>query len=139
MNDTCLFCKIIKGEIPCFKIYEDEKVFSFLDINPINSGHVLVVPKKHCQNLLDASADDLSAIINVVPKIAKAVMSALDYPAFNLGVNNGSEAGQLVNHLHFHVMPRRTGDGHQLFKGHEMSKNELEQVVNKIKIKIANN
>jgi len=132
MND-CLFCKIIKGEIPSNKVYEDDNVFAFLDINPINPGHVLVAPKNHCENMLDCSEDDLKAMITVVPRIAKAVMKAFDYPAFNLGVNNGSQANQLVPHLHFHIMPRCDGDGHELFKGKASNSEELSEVAEKIK------
>lgn len=113
----CLFCKIIAGEIPSETVYEDEDVFAFLDIMPVNIGHVLVVPKKHFEDLLDVDPEILKKIISVIPKIAKGVMSGIGCEAFNLGVNNGALAGQLVPHLHFHIMPRREGDGHHLFMG----------------------
>lgn len=120
----CLFCKIIAGEIPSETVYEDEDVFAFLDIKPVNVGHVLVVPKKHCENLLDADPEILRKIIAVIPKIAKGVMAAFNYEAFNLGVNNGALAGQLVPHLHFHIMPRKEGDSHHLFAGKQYSSAE---------------
>ncbi|MBI5077186.1 HIT family protein [Candidatus Falkowbacteria bacterium] len=132
MND-CLFCKIVNNEIPSQKIFENEKILAFLDINPINPGHVLIVPKKHCNGLLDAGEENLNALIQPVPIIAKAIMSALDYEGFNLGVNNGSAAGQIVPHLHFHIMPRRAGDGHHLFHGAPYQLGEIEKVAEKIR------
>lgn len=136
MSD-CLFCKIIVGEIPSEKVFEDEDVFAFLDINPVNLGHVLVVPKKHCENLLDADSEVLKKIILVIPKIAKGVMSGIGCDAFNLGVNNGAIAGQLVPHLHFHIMPRQEGDRHHLFMGKPYaSAEEMKNVGEKIKTAI---
>ncbi|MFH0779418.1 MAG: HIT family protein [Parcubacteria group bacterium] len=133
----CLFCKIIAGEIPSEKVYEDEDVFAFLDIKPVNLGHALVVPKKHCANLLDVDPETLKKTIAAIPKIAKAVMSAFDYQAFNLGVNNGALAGQLVAHLHFHIIPRKEGDGHLLFPGKPYaSAEEMKNVGEKIRAKI---
>lgn len=130
--EDCLFCKIIKGEIPAQRIYEDENVFAFLDINPCNPGHTLVVPKEHCENLLDASGEDLRSVISVIQKIAAAIMKAFDYKAFNLGVNNGAIAGQVVQHLHFHLVPRREGDGYELFHGGKAEPEELERAAEKI-------
>jgi len=124
----CLFCKIINKEIPCFSVYEDDQALVFLDIAPINDGHVLIVPKKHCENMLDCDEKILSHIINLVPKIAKAAMVSLNYEAFNLGVNNGAIAGQVIPHLHFHIMPRKAGDGHCLFKGEKADFKNLENI-----------
>lgn len=129
----CLFCKIIKGEIPAQIVYEDKSVMAFLDIFPSNPGHVLVVPKKHCENLLDASGEDLRSVISVIPKIAAAVLKGLDYKAFNLGVNNGKVAGQVIPHLHVHIVPRREGDGHELFRGVKVETAELEDVAKRIR------
>jgi histidine triad (HIT) family protein len=102
----CIFCKIIKGEIPCAKVYEDEKILAFLDIAPANKGHVLVVPKEHYANLLDVPEPIIDDVMRVVKKAARAMSSALGNKGFNVLVNNGREAGQLVPHVHFHVIPR---------------------------------
>lgn len=104
--DDCIFCKIIKGEIPAYKIYEDDEVFAFLDINGKTTGHTLVVPKKHFKNILDVEEIYLNKTINAVKKIAKHYVDDLGFTGFNLQVNNGESAGQEVPHLHFHILPR---------------------------------
>ncbi|MFA6536827.1 MAG: HIT family protein [Patescibacteria group bacterium] len=130
---SCLFCKIINNEIPSTKIFENDQVVAFLDINPCNSGHVLVVPREHCENLLDISAKNLQEVTAVLPKIAQAVLKSLNYEGFNLSVNNGAVAGQVVPHLHFHIVPRKDGDGHELFQGRSYKDGEMEVVAKKIK------
>lgn len=129
----CLFCKIIAGEIPAHKIYEDEEVFAFLDIHPINPGHTLVVPKAHYANLVDAPPELLASLIKATQKIAKAVISATGMDNFNLGVNNGSLAGQVIFHLHFHIMPRYADDHHQLWHGQDYKAGEAEEIAGKIR------
>jgi len=129
----CIFCKIIAGEIPSTKIYEDEKVLAFLDINPINPGHTLVIPKTHSEDLLTASEDDLVAVIKAVKKIAPAVVRGVGAQGFNLGVNNGEAAGQIVNHLHFHIMPRFEGDGFKLWGGRQYKEGEIDEYAERIK------
>ena len=130
----CLFCKIIRGAVPAQVVYEDKSVLAFLDLFPSNPGHVLVVPKKHSENLLDASGEDLRSLISVIPKIAAAVLKSVECDGFNLAVNNGKVAGQVVPHLHFHIVPRREGDGHELFHGTKADPEGLEEVAKKIKI-----
>lgn len=132
MND-CVFCKIIKGELPCVKVYEDGKVLAFLDISPVNPGHTLVVPKEHFENILDTPEDVLSEMIKIVKKIASAVLKGSGAEAFNLGVNNGAAAGQVVQHIHFHVMPRFAGDGYKLWGSKPYGAGEMEEAGNKIK------
>ena len=112
----CLFCKIIKGEIPSHKIYEDENVYAFLDISAKVVGHTLVVPKKHCVNILDCGEEYLNFVINAVKKIANHYMKQ-GFTGFNLQVNNGESAGQEVPHLHFHILPR----GNETLKGKNLS------------------
>ncbi|NQT49648.1 HIT family protein [Candidatus Kuenenbacteria bacterium] len=129
----CLFCKIVNGEIPAHKVYEDKDVLAFLEINPDNSGHTLVISKNHSENLLDTSGEDLRTLISIIPKIAKGVCESLDYKGFNLLVNNGSVAGQLVPHLHFHIIPRKEDDGHEHFVGEPYQDGEIEQVAEKIR------
>lgn len=113
MND-CVFCKIIKGEIPSTGIYEDEAVKVFLNINPASRGHLLVIPKEHFENVLDCPDEILSHIIKISKKIAKLAKEKLGADAINIANNSGKEAGQEVFHLHFHVVPRYKDDGMKL-------------------------
>ncbi|KAI0127957.1 hit family protein [Xylariales sp. AK1849] len=101
-NAACIFCKIIKGEIPCFKLFESDKTLAFLDINPLSRGHALVIPKYHGEKLLDVPDDHLGEILPLVKKLAKAT-GATDY---NLLQNNGRVAHQVVDHVHFHMIPK---------------------------------
>ncbi len=110
VND-CVFCKMVAGQIPVTKIYEDEVVLAFLDIGPVSDGHTLVIPKQHFERLHDCPAELLSRVTSNLGRIAKAVASAMDSEGYNLLCNNGRAAGQLVEHLHFHIIPRNTGDG----------------------------
>jgi histidine triad (HIT) family protein len=107
----CIFCKIAAGQIPCNKIYEDQKVLVVLDIGPVSDGHTLVIPKEHCTKVHNCSSQSLSAVMAVLPKIASAVADAVGADGYNILCNNGRAAGQLVEHLHFHIIPRKTGDG----------------------------
>ena len=113
-KDDCLFCKMAAGKIPVTKIYEDEIVLSFLDIGPISDGHTLVIPKQHFEKLHDCPAELLGRIFSRIGRIAGAVSGAMDSDGYNILCNNGRAAGQLIEHLHFHIVPRNTGDG--LFK-----------------------
>lgn len=133
MSD-CLFCKIIAGGIPSAKVYEDDNVFAFLDINPVNPGHTLVIPKEHHPRLSDTPADVAADIMRVVPKIMKAVMKAVDASACNIGVNNGELAGQVVEHTHLHIMPRFEGDGYDIWHGKPYESDEkIESVAGSIR------
>jgi histidine triad (HIT) family protein len=109
--DGCVFCKMVAGEIPVAKVYEDEAVFAFLDIGPISDGHTLVIPKEHCTRIHDCAPDVLADVASRLGRIAEAVTTAVDADGYNVLSNNGSAAGQVVDHLHFHVIPRKTGDG----------------------------
>jgi histidine triad (HIT) family protein len=102
---------MVTGQIPVTKIYEDQVVLSFLDIGPISDGHTLVIPKQHFEKLHDCPAQLLGQIASRLGKIAKAVTTAMRSDGYNLLCNNGRAAGQLVGHLHFHIIPRMTGDG----------------------------
>jgi histidine triad (HIT) family protein len=107
----CIFCKIAAGQIPCIKIYEDKNILAFLDIGPVSDGHTLIVPKEHCTKVDDSKPEVLSAVAAVLPKITAAVAAATGADGYNVLCNNGRAAGQLVEHLHFHIIPRKTGDG----------------------------
>ena len=106
MKNNCVFCAIAAGEIPCFKVYEDDLALAYLDINPFSEGHTLVIPKAHTTGLLDTSPEDLREMIVRVQKVAARLKEALPCDGFNILQNNGPAAGQTVPHLHFHIVPR---------------------------------
>ena len=109
--DDCVFCKMVAGQIPVTKIYEDEVVLAFLDIGPVSDGHTLVIPKQHFEKLHDCPDELLGQFCSRLGKVAKAVAGAMDSDGYNVLCNTGRAAGQLVEHLHFHIIPRNTGDG----------------------------
>ncbi|MBI5731782.1 MAG: HIT family protein [Candidatus Magasanikbacteria bacterium] len=129
----CVFCKIISNEIPSVKVYETGRVLAFLDINPVNPGHVLVVPKEHYTNMLETPEEVLKELIAAAKKIAPAVLKGTGASAFNLTVNNGPEAGQVVAHTHFHIIPRFNGDGYRLWGGRAYAASEMEEAGKKIR------
>ena len=106
MKNNCVFCAIAAGEIPSFKVYEDDLVLAYLDINPFTEGHTLVIPKAHSTGLLDTPPDILREIVVRVQKVAARIKDALPCDGFNVLQNNGPAAGQTVPHLHFHIVPR---------------------------------
>lgn len=132
--DDCIFCKIVQGEIPSYKVYEDDLVLAFLDIAPVNPGHVLVIPKKHHANLEEITEETLCQIIKIVKKVGQSLKDKLKVPGYNVQVNNDPIAGQIINHLHFHVIPRREGDGLQLWAQNEYGEGEADEILNKIKL-----
>ncbi|MGA8260076.1 MAG: HIT family protein [Arenicellales bacterium] len=109
-SDNCIFCKIVAGEIPCFKVYEDEHTLAFMDINPATRGHALVIPKEHSPNLFESPDAQLAAVAAAARKVGSAIQAALAPDGLNLVQANGPGAAQSVFHLHFHVLPRYTGD-----------------------------
>jgi histidine triad (HIT) family protein len=108
--EGCVFCKMVAGEIPVATVYEDEAVFAFLDIGPISDGHTLVIPRQHCTRIHEGAPDILAEVAARLGKIAQAVMIATEADGYNVLSNNGPAAGQVVDHLHFHIIPRKTGD-----------------------------
>jgi histidine triad (HIT) family protein len=108
----CIFCKLVAGEIPSTRIYEDEETLAFLDIAPIINGHTLVIPKRHVDPLTAAPPALLAACMATVQRVAQAQLDALGADGINVHQANGAAAGQVVPHLHFHVIPRFAGDGH---------------------------
>lgn len=101
-----LFLKIIAGEIPCHKVYEDDQVFAFLDIGPLSSGHTLLIPKEPAETLDQLSDESAAALGRVLPRLSRAVLKATGAAAFNVLQNNGASAHQAVLHVHFHIIPR---------------------------------
>lgn len=113
--EDCVFCRIIAGKLPCHKVYEDEKFICFMDINPVSEGHVLVLPKEHFATLLDVDPETAAAYLPVVRSIARRVCSALGVKDFNVLNANGKPAQQSVDHVHYHIVPRRANDGLDLW------------------------
>ena len=132
--NNCVFCKIISGEIPGYKVYEDDSTLAFLDIAPVSHGHTLVVTKKHYANMEEVPAEELSDLIKAVKKVGRALKDGLEIQGYNIQVNNGPAAGQIVPHLHFHVTPRIEGDGLQLWPQGKYKDGEAEEIIKKISL-----
>ena len=105
MSESCIFCKIARKEAPASTVYEDEKVISFLSIQPINIGHTLVVPKKHYENIYKFPEEEVAYLYKIVKKLAHAVKKAVDAEGIRIVQNNGEAAGQVIFHLHVHIIP----------------------------------
>lgn len=135
MND-CVFCKIAQKEIPAGagKLYEDENFIAFLDINPVNFGHSLLIPKKHYKNLYELPDEVLSEIAPLIKKMAIAVKYGVNADGINIIMNNDSAAGQIVPHSHFHIIPRFADDGLRHWPGKSYAdKEEAAKIAEKIK------
>jgi histidine triad (HIT) family protein len=133
-DPDCIFCKIVAGELPSIKVYENDCVLAFMDINPTASGHTLVIPKDHSEDLLSTDADMLLRVSAVLPRIARAVVTATEASGFNVLQSNGGCAGQIVPHVHFHIVPRREGDGIGLgFRQAPAVKDDLERTADAIR------
>jgi histidine triad (HIT) family protein len=113
-DENCIFCKIASGAIPSYKLYEDDLLLCFLDVFPIVSGHTLVIPKGHYRNVLEIPPDVLAAIHLRIPKLAAATIAGVKVEACHVLTNSGVEAGQTVDHLHYHIIPRFEGDGYKM-------------------------
>ncbi len=135
MKNNCVFCAIAAGEIPCFKVYEDEEVMAYLDINPFSKGHTLVIPKEHTSGLLDTSDETLAKIIASVKKVASHLKETLPCEGFNILQNNGAVAGQTVMHVHFHIVPRYESDGEGIsFANQKGDMDELKALAEKLRM-----
>lgn len=129
--EACIFCKIIKGEVPCEKIYEDEHTLAFLDAAPVNKGHTLIISKKHFENIFDVDEETLCHMIRSVKKVAHALHTYAE--GVNIGQNNNKAAGQLVDHIHFHVIPRFSNDGFKHWPQQSYTTGEAKKVAKEIK------
>jgi histidine triad (HIT) family protein len=109
-DPDCLFCKIVHGEIPSARVLETDQALAFLDINPLNQGHVLIVPRDHHANLLDLPDTLAAQTASLLPRLARAVKQATGADGLNVVVNIGEVAGQTIHHIHWHVIPRFPGD-----------------------------
>lgn len=115
MKEDCIFCKIVEGVSPCYKIYEDEWTLAFLDISRDTYGHTLVVPKSHCKNVLDCSDDILAKVMNTVKKVSTHYVKKCGFKGVNILNASGEEAQQSVNHLHYHILPRMSKEEFDAF------------------------
>jgi histidine triad (HIT) family protein len=131
MSKDCIFCKIVRGEIPSHKIVENEYSFAFLDIHPLADGHTMIIPKAHVERFEDVPAAQLGKLFEAVQQVTRATTKSLNAPAVTIGINNGGAAGQVVPHLHIHLIPRFENDGggsiHSIVKS--SPKRSLEEVV----------
>ena len=132
----CIFCKIIRGELPATKVYEDEQCVAFLDIHPTAPGHTLVVPKTHGEDLLGCAPEAAASMIKAAQKIAPAIAKATGAEGFNLGVNNGRAAGQIIFHLHMHIIPRRSDDGLKSWGHRDYAEGEMVRIADQIRARL---
>ena len=114
MSRECVFCRIVKGEIPCYKIYENDNFFSIPDTNPVVEGHSLVISKKHFENSLDIPGSLGPELLDCIKKTAMKLIDGKKADGFNILNNNFESAGQVVNHVHFHILPRKKNDGFKI-------------------------
>jgi histidine triad (HIT) family protein len=126
--EYCIFCKIIKGEIPSFKVYEDDKVLAFEDINPISQGHTLVIPKLHAENLWEIPGEDLTAIHLASQKIIRAIRDVLNPSGVACLQLNGRGANQVVMHYHLHLIPRTSGGAELPVTSWELKQGDMEAI-----------
>ncbi len=132
----CIFCDIINGKSEAEILYEDENIISFLDIRPVNYGHTLVVPKKHCDNFLSLTSAELIYLINGLQIISRAVEKSVKADGFNIIVNNGKAAGQTVFHFHFHIIPRFANDFSFRPNFKKYSNGSMKEFADKIRIEL---
>ncbi len=132
MSD-CIFCNIVSKEIPKDILYEDEMSLAFLDIAPVRAGHTLVIPKKHTETFLETDQETLKAVITATQKVAQAVVGGMRAEGCNVSTNNGRAGGQVVFHLHWHIIPRVAGDGLVLWPQQKYVEDEEVSTFQKIK------
>lgn len=133
--EDCIFCKIIRGEIPSYKIYEDKWTYSFLDISNDGNGHILVIPKKHCENVLDCDDETLLHVTQTIKTISKHLVDNCGFSGVNILNASGKDAEQSVFHLHFHILPRKEKDGIEGFPKLKKREGSLEELCDMLKIK----
>ncbi len=136
-DDQNVFAKILRGEMPCFKLYEDDETFAFMDIMPRGDGHCLVIPKAPARNILDVDPASLAAVMRTVQKLSRAVMTAFSADGVTIQQFNESAGGQVVFHLHVHVLPRHAGVALKPHSGEMADKAVLEANAQKIRAALA--
>jgi histidine triad (HIT) family protein len=126
--DDCIFCKIVKGDLPSFKVYEDDRVFAFSDINPVSEGHMLIIPKAHAENLGEIAEEDLMAIHRVSQKMYHAMQTALGADGVALVQANGKAVNQIVMHYHLHLIPRKNSEARLAATSWELVPGDMEAI-----------
>jgi histidine triad (HIT) family protein len=133
--EECIFCKIVAGELPCSKVYEDSKVLAFLDINPVSTGHTLIIPKSHAENLWEIGEEDLAAVHRASKKIIRAMEEVLQLDGIACLQLNGRGVNQIVMHYHVHLIPRIQGSEPlplSSWEGAQGDQNELARVADQM-------
>lgn len=133
----CIFCSIIKKEIKADIVYEDNYTMAFLDIAPIKPGHILIVPKIHFTNLEEVDELMLAYVMKAAKKLGKAIETSLNVSGYNVGINNGAVAGQVIDHFHLHMIPRHADDGLVSWPQGECKPEEMQKIAKKISSVIA--
>ena len=128
----CIFCKILAGDIPSYKVYEDDKVVAFFDILPISPGHTIIVPKNHIPDVEGLSEEEMSAMAVALKKIGAAVLKGLGVKGYSVFLDNKSAANQHVPHVHFHLVPRAEGDGLERWPQSGYSEGEAEHCLKQV-------
>ena len=134
--ENCIFCKIVKGKIPANKIYENEKVLAFLDISPVSKGHILIIPKKHFENIYEIEDGYLKEIISLAKIIAESLKKSLNTSGINILHASGKNAQQSVFHFHIHLVPRYKDDKLDIWPKSDYKELNLDEIKNKIAKKI---
>lgn len=133
MKDNCIFCKIIKGELPSSTLYEDDMFKVIMDLSPVSKGHALIIPKEHFDNLYELDDEYASKAMVVAKKLATGMTKALGADGFNLLQNNGEDAGQSVYHFHMHLLPRYKGDEALRWTPGETTPEEMDKIAKQVK------
>ena len=134
MTDRCIFCDIVAGKLPAYKVHEDDLFIAILDRFPVNPGHTLIIPKFHAEDMFGLCEKEAPQIMPFAVKIANKIKESLKPAGFNILQNNGRAAGQVVFHYHMHVIPRYNCDGIKIHpKSEDVSQTELEEVAAKLK------
>lgn len=137
-NNDCIFCKIVSGEIPSFKVYEDENTFAFLNINPSSNGHTLVIPKNHAENIMTIESADFSHLMETVRLLSSKIEKAVSANGINININNREAAGQSVFHSHVHIIPRYVDDSLAIWGPKDELKVDIEKYTELVKREIEN-
>ena len=138
MSESCIFCKIVSGKIPTYKVYEDDNTLAFLDVHPLSKGHTLVIPKVHVGQVEELGERNSEAIFKAVWKLTKYVQLATGTTSSLIGINNGPESGQEIPHVHVHIIPRSRGDAgdpiHATMRDRPtVSKEEMQKIAENIR------
>ena len=138
MSSRCIFCRIVRGEAPAHRVYEDDRVLAFLDIHPSAPGHTLIIPKAHVARIEDMHEADAEALFRTLHGLMGPIQAAVEAPSSTVGVNNGPESGQEVPHVHIHIIPRFRGDRGGIIQGlarsgRRSSEDEMRRIAERIR------